>query len=256
MFGTNPDARVHYDSKTGKTKTCYVVNILKQRNSPSTKKQSSLETFPEGSGESDLYHKLGDMSKRLTLWEGILKKCKRRRIYSDLILRFQSQCVKDLEMFDKYFFSPVVKILKPYHDGRVTGDWRYWFKVEMESLKYGNRGAGYKKSNLIQTGEWVGTLSKDPNFDLIITPYAEGVSSAQIKRKMGQTLKDSEEVLGNHHLNMALEHWARNRPEEIIVNTLEEIHKSLTQARNAKRNTKANTRQRKTEIAKMKDDSK
>ena len=68
---TNPVALVHYDSKTGKRKICYVANIVKrkemeeQKLGEPEKQHLSAEVPPEGTwGESTLYHKIGDIANR------------------------------------------------------------------------------------------------------------------------------------------------------------------------------------------------
>ena len=62
---------VHYDSRTGKRKTCFIVNILKRKDSEEQKlgepkkRHFSAEVPPEAFwGESTLYNKIGDIANR------------------------------------------------------------------------------------------------------------------------------------------------------------------------------------------------
>ena len=122
-------------------------------------------------------------------------------------------------------------------DKRIADDWRYWFQVQLDSLReYGYRGAGYKKSNLKQIGT-IGTLSKDPNFDIDLIPVVQGLSSSQIRRKHDQLLTEAIEVLNSNYLNKALERWSDEISRETIsIRTPEETYDSLiqSQAKNAK----------------------
>lgn len=196
----NPDRVIHYEHATRRRRACYVKKLI-------TADHETAEDPPEKYwGKSELYHKLGSMANHF------------RRIAEDLeniqrlVYKFKpdetisTQCVKDLEIFEKSFLNPVETLLVPYHDRRWSATWPDWFKIQMDSFKHGPRAAGMINAKL--TGQYFWRKKGRKTF--VETPVEREMTGLQVKKKEQQTLEFANEILCSHPLEKALANWASN----------------------------------------------
>ena len=206
---TNPVAVVHYDHSTSKTRTCYVKKFIRDKHGHDGDPPKKFW------GESELYHKLGNMSNHFRRIADNLDKIKMGVYKYKPDAKISTQCVKYLEVFEKGLLSPVEMLLVPYHDQRYRINWTQWFKVQMDSFEHGPRAAGIM--NAIKTGQYIFQTGKEPN-TVIARPVAKELSSSQVKKNLPQTLKLANELLISHPLEKAL-HLMSTTPipyEEVI----------------------------------------
>ena len=203
---TNPLGVVHYDHATGRRKTCCIKKFM---NKPKGKGKGTTGPYPPKQfwGDSDLYYKLGNMANHFRKIADGLENVQW------LVYRFKpeqstsTQCVKDLEMFEKGFLNPVEKILLPYHDERWRTNWTIWFKIQMDSFKHGPRAAGIM--NAIKTGQYIVEPSKDRKH-FVEYPIEREFTSSQVKKKQQQVMVFANEILLYHALERALGNWSNN----------------------------------------------
>jgi len=207
---TNPEAVVHYDSKTGKRRTCYVKNYLK--NLPPKKYWK----------HSHVYHKVGSIITHLENIVYKLKKTQSTIFYYPPNKQTSSKCVHYLNMFDIHLLTPLEKILTPYIDERWGANWTTHFKIQMDYLDHGPRASGI--INAIETGEYIMELGKDER-SVIQLPIAKEFSSKQVKRIGKQTLNMARDVLIKDGLENALDLWSKNTEFEVPMNDPDKFYR-------------------------------
>jgi hypothetical protein len=207
---TNPDAVVHYDSKTGKRRTCYYKEFL--------------ERLPpkEHWRHSALYNKLDEMQQyfeRMALHISIIKNAVNGLPPDD---KLSSKCVDYLNIFDRHLLIPLEKLLIPYTDLRWSGNWTKWFKVQMDNFEKGSRASGI--INQIETGIYVMELGKDGK-SVFEVPIAKEITSKQVKLNGKRIVNMARDLLIMNQLENALNEWSTKSGYEEITRDPNEFYR-------------------------------
>jgi hypothetical protein len=232
---TNPDAVVHYDSKTGKRRTCYYQDELKRKLAgiPEAKAKDIEVKVKEYQGESPLYHKLGSIAGRLEKIADSIRKSQMRAFQIKPNDKTASKCVEYLDIFEDRLLDPLERLLKQDWDKRYRMSWDSWFKTLLDSLEHGPRDAS--RMNAILTGRHIFKLGKELNtvheiaVENIIDPRVIGPKKAK------QILTMARDVLKMNAYENAINEWNDNTEINMQIQTADEFYKRETAKRQRKR---------------------
>lgn len=175
--------------------------ICKQEKVNVSKSPNFTSGYPPQSywGESEVYHKIGDLSRRFYRMGRHLEKIQK------LVYRFKpdenlsKQCTKDLDLFEKELLIPLEKLFIPISDERWSSYWPEWIRIQIDNLNHGPRASGMKNS--VETGEFERKRYKEK---LLAKPIKREMTSSQVKKKQLEVLKTADEFLKLFPLSRAL----------------------------------------------------
>jgi hypothetical protein len=173
---------------------------------PIYKKESAPVPPEHLQGESGLYHKVGDLSKRFFKIGRELKKIQKRVYQFRPDEKISSECVKDLNDFETSLLIPLEKLLVPYSNKEFTANWTEWIKIQLDSILLGPNHTG--KLHGMETGEFELKTNKEGK-----TSFREikgRISSKQIKKNEKKVMEFSHRITRAHYIEKALTKWSYN----------------------------------------------
>jgi len=169
-------------------------------------KKESAEVPPEHlQWESELYHKIGDLSEHFFKIGRKLKKIQRDVYQFKPDEKISSECVEDLNEFETKLLIPLEKLLVPY-DKRWSTNWTGWIKIQLDNLSFGPNHTA--KVHAKHTGEYgIYTNKEGQNTRVrILRP----MTAKQIKKKEKEVLEFAKQITQANYIEKALTKYYGN----------------------------------------------
>lgn len=170
-------------------------------------KKVSAEVPPSKlQGESELYHKIGDLSEYFFKIGRKLKKIQKDIYQFKPDEKISSECVNDLNEFETKLLIPLEKLLIPYGNKEWSANWTEWIKIQLDNLSLGPNYTA--KLHARPTGEY--ELKTNEEGETILQEIKGSMTSKQIKKNQKKVMEFAYQLIQANPLERALTKYYNN----------------------------------------------